>query len=305
MNSSNTYAKQLLKRLVIIRTRVIAFLNSRQFERYIQQTNPLMSHFGDRSQRPKIDQRPINLTPSQKREQNNIVTDFNLWQEEIVSVLETISGDEEIQLQSLIQELNSSIIYPKISGEPKSYNEAIESISNSCTRIEEIISRIEPIDWHPTIFVLDTSAVLECPDITEISKSLKLCGATLVIPTTTMKELEELKTGKRDESFRRKLAVAIRNLNNIAAQGDPVSGILLKMKTLLKFGALEPNFSKLPEWLDPNINDDRILASTIELQRANPFSIVTLLSNDLTMQIKARRGNIDVSQGPDCPDVSA
>ena len=301
----NTYVSQLINKINIIQTQFIAFFASRQFESYIQQVNPWVAQFEVHPHRPEINIRLTHLSPSQEREQKKIKSDFNNWQKDFGSVLEYISGDKEIRLQSLIRKLDLHINYPKASGSPKTFNETIESFKESCVQIEDIINDFESLAKCSPVYVLDTSTILECPDVSQISSSINATGIVLVIPSTTLRELEELKTGKRDEAFRRKLTAANKNLDEIASQGDPLQGVKLSSKTIIKFVANEPDFSDLPEWLDPKINDDRILASTLELQKINPFSKITLIANDLSMKNKARLANIFVMKGPDYSDYPA
>lgn len=258
-----------------------------------------MAIFEDRPHRPEINIRLTPLSPSQEREQKKIISDFNNWQKDFGSVLEYISGDKEISLQSLIKNLNLRINYPNASGSPKTFNDTIESFKESCLQIENIINDFESLAKCPPIYVLDTSTILECPDVSQISSSIDAIEIVLVIPPTLLRELEELKTGKRDEAFRRKLTAAIKNLDEIESQGDPIQGVKILSETTIKFVANEPDFSDLPEGLDPTISDDRILATALELQKSYPFSKITLIANDLSMKNKARLAKICVMKGPD------
>lgn len=61
--------------------------------------------------------------------------------------------------------------------------------------------------------------------------------------------------------------------------------------------ASEPNFDKTLSWLDRDNNDDRIIASALEIQRDNPSSAVCLVTSDINLQNKtemARLSYIDI-----------
>ena len=65
----------------------------------------------------------------------------------------------------------------------------------------------------------------------------------------------------------------------------------------LKMVASEPNFDRTLSWLDRENNDDRIIASALEIQRDNPSSAVCLVTSDINLQNKiemARLTYIDI-----------
>jgi len=298
MDSNNSYISQLKDRLRDVQSLFVAFLQTRQFERYEKKSNPFASLGTNPPRGPEISFRLTQLSPKQEREQNKIFSIFDMWQSDASGLLEYFSRDRELQLSSLVRDLDVCLRYPKISRSQKSFNEAIESLGVICDKIVKVLDDIESTGKSTPLFVIDTSAVLDCPDISQMTSLLNLSKSILVIPSTTVKELEDLKSSRRDEAFRRKLTAAIKNINEIIANGDALEGVKLPDGTTLKMLASEPDFSNLPKWLDPKINDDRILAAALELQRSNPLSDITLIANDLSMQNKATLAKISVKKGP-------
>jgi hypothetical protein len=61
----------------------------------------------------------------------------------------------------------------------------------------------------------------------------------------------------------------------------------------------EPNFSATLSWLDPNVADDRLLASVFEIQRRHPTSRVVLLTGDVNLLAKADTARIPTADTPD------
>jgi predicted ribonuclease YlaK len=52
--------------------------------------------------------------------------------------------------------------------------------------------------------------------------------------------------------------------------------------------ATEPDFEKTRKWLDPNHEDDRIIASALDLQVRHPADSVILVTSDINLQNKAQ-----------------
>jgi hypothetical protein len=299
MEEINSYVSQLKERLRTILTNYSEFLKSRQVEPYLKKPNPYRSLGPTPPKGPEVSYRLGNLSPKQERDQKNLLGDLGSWYKDLSGLLDYVSDDSESQLTGLIGDLEASILYPKISGSPESIDEAIKSFGAIVNKIIKAIDDTTSVSTASPLYILDTSAIIECPDISFMASKLNSSGSTFIIPPTTVKELEELKSSKRDDAFRRKLTAANKQINEYMAKGNALNGIELHDGTILKMLAKEPDFSSLPEWLDPHINDDRIIASAIELQRSNPFSTLTIVANDISMQNKASLARISVKKGPD------
>ncbi|MDM8006166.1 MAG: PIN domain-containing protein [Phycisphaerae bacterium] len=60
----------------------------------------------------------------------------------------------------------------------------------------------------------------------------------------------------------------------------------------------EPKVSETLPWLDPSNNDDRFLASVIEVIRENVRSVVVIVTGDINLQNKARFARIPFCEPP-------
>jgi rRNA-processing protein FCF1 len=298
MEASNSYISQLKERLRTIQNRYLGFLQSRQGEPHLKKPNPFSSLGSNPPKGPEISYRLPMLSPKQEREQKNLLRDLGSWHNDMSGLLEYVPDDIESLLISLISDLELSIVYPKITGSPESIDGAIQSFEVICDKIIKVIDDVQFTSTTSPLYVIDTSAIIDCPDISLMASELNSSGSIFIIPTTTVKELEELKSSKRDDAFRRKLTAAIKQINENMAKGNVLEGIRLPDGTIFKMLANEPDFTSLPEGLDPQINDDRIIASAIELQRSNPFSTLTIVANDISMQNKASLARISVKKGP-------
>ncbi len=62
---------------------------------------------------------------------------------------------------------------------------------------------------------------------------------------------------------------------------------------------MEPNFSKTLSWLDSSNNDDRILASYIEVMKIYLNSPIVIVTNDINMQNKAEFAGLPFVEPPE------
>ncbi|MFH1908824.1 MAG: PIN domain-containing protein [Chloroflexota bacterium] len=231
--------------------------------------------------------------------------DFEEWYTDFVGLFPNPTRDEDVQLKRLYFEMDSWIKYRKDKEIPDSVNTATALFGATCEKFIDMLNQLTPSGGASSILVIDTSAIIDCPDVSQMSILLNMSGATFIFPSTTISELDDLKKGRRDENFRRRLTAAISNLNEIMTKGNVLEGIALPNNIIVKMLAVEPDFSRLPKWLDPQINDDRILASAIELQRSNPNSSIAILANDINMQNKATLAGMPVMKVPDSFETAA
>ena len=298
MDSNSSYTSQMKERLRNLQSRFVAILQASQLEGYLKKPNPF-AYFGTNPPKgTEIKYRWAKLPAELEREQNQVLKDFEEWHSDFCRLFQNATKDEEMQLKKLYLDMDSWIKYRIVSGIPRSADEAVALFGGTCDQFSKFLDNIEPTGNSDTILVVDTSAIIDCPDISRMISTLDTIGATLIIPSTTISELDSLKTGKRDESFRKRLTAAIRTLNEMITKGNVLDGIPLPNGSILKMLAAEPDFSNLPKWLDPSINDDRILAAAIELQRKHPLSSVAVLANDINMQNKARLAGIPTMRVP-------
>jgi rRNA-processing protein FCF1 len=142
-------------------------------------------------------------------------------------------------------------------------------------------------DSHEQIIVPDTNALVQFPDPTAYRK-LFASPFTLLILPTVLSELDKLKINHRNEAFREKAKSAIKRLKGFRTQGDVLAGITIDKTITVKMIASEPDFQKTLKWLDPNNEDDRIIASALDLQVQHPADSVVLVTSDINLQNKAQ-----------------
>jgi PhoH-like ATPase len=136
---------------------------------------------------------------------------------------------------------------------------------------------------HGELYVIDTSALVSDPQ-----SVFAFPGADTVIPLTVVEELDSLKT-RRDDVGRSAREV-IRTIEELrtANGGDIRSAVNLPGGGTLR---IETNGLHLEEvtgrGLDPNKADNRILAAALGQASQRPDAVVTVVSNDAALRIKA------------------
>jgi PhoH-like ATPase len=131
-------------------------------------------------------------------------------------------------------------------------------------------------------FVLDTNVLLHNP------QSLATFGAdnTVVIPIVTIEELDRFKTHL--DAVGANARAAIRLMDQLSAEGDIVQGTPLPNGGTLRIELNHQETGLLPEGLDIEKADHRILAVAAALQQGDSESQVVLVSNDFNLRVKAR-----------------
>jgi hypothetical protein len=155
------------------------------------------------------------------------------------------------------------------------------------------------------ILVPDTNALIISPDIGSYGAVIGQAKYTVVILPTVLSELDKLKITHRSEDFRKKVETVITSLKGLRQQGNMHEGVTVNRVVTVKMVAHEPDFKKTLSWLDSENNDDRVIASTLEVQRKEPSSIVILVTHDLNHQNKAEMANLPFIEPPDASTSSS
>jgi rRNA-processing protein FCF1 len=151
----------------------------------------------------------------------------------------------------------------------------------------QLLATIDDPQNTELVVVPDTNVLIGEPDVSKYAKVLGQTKYTVVIMPTVAAELDRLKVQHRDPAFRNKVDGVIRRLKGLRQQGSVLTGVTVNKTVTVRMIAAEPNFKNTLSWLDPNNNDDRVLASVLEVQRTYPSATVILLTSDINMQNKA------------------
>jgi PIN domain len=180
-------------------------------------------------------------------------------------------------------------------------DEALKALDE---QVEEVKALYDPTPGEP-VFVPDANAVIWNPDLEEWTFD-DAPRFSIVLTSTLLGELDDLKMPHRGESVREKAESAIRRIKEYGRRGDIHAGVRLKGdRSTVRMTAAEPDFENTLPWLDPTIKDDRLLAACLEIVREHPHSPVVLVTRDVNLQNKARLAGIAFVEPPDPPADAA
>ena len=147
-------------------------------------------------------------------------------------------------------------------------------------------------------FVPDTNALLTNPEI-EKWEFPEIQTFEIILVPVVLSELDKLKVFHNNQVVREKAQSLIRRIQEFRRRGRITEGVtLVKGKSSLRAIAIEPNFNKSLPWLQQDNNDDKFIASFIEVMKMHPNSTVTLITSDINLQNKAEFARLPFIEPP-------
>jgi len=124
----------------------------------------------------------------------------------------------------------------------------------------------------------------------------------LLVPLV-LSELDTLKNNHRQQGVRDKARAIIRQIREYARRGSLHDGIIIVANHIrLRSLSIEPHVEDTLPWLDRDVPDDRLLASTVEAMRMHPRSTVALVTGDINLQNKAAFADVPFLEPPSSGD---
>jgi hypothetical protein len=174
--------------------------------------------------------------------------------------------------------------------------------------IEEIvqIARDLPDDTPGKVLLVpDLGTVLEYPELEDWSFS-QFPAFHLVLPTTLIRELEELRNSAANQQTWEKCAAAIRRFEDYRRRGYWNEGAVLQRgRITLSVRPLAPAFDAAVSWLDPASPEDRMVARAVALVREHPRCVVTLVTHNASLRRRADELRVDTIMSPAPPEQQA
>ncbi len=179
-----------------------------------------------------------------------------------------------------------------------SAEEAVKEFKNTLTEQVHLLDGLFDGAEGDHVYVPDTNALIYNPEL----EAWEFDGSptfTLLLMPTVLSELDQLKVTGRD-SVREKVNRLVRQCMEYRRRGNLNEGVVLrKNHHSLRTIAVEPQFNNSLPWLDPNNNDDRILAGVVEAMRQHPRCPVVLVTRDINLTNKADYAQIPCVQPPE------
>lgn len=236
----------------------------------------------------------------QTRIQIQLKKDYSLWIERLRFLFEC--STEEINKK--IDEIDKFVLewIEKKSGWtndiPSSIEEAKQTFHERVGGFYDLLDILNTSESSNVILVPDTNSLIAEPDFSKYESTIHQKNLTIVLVPTVLSELDRLKIIHREPDFREKVNSVIRRIKGLRNQGNLQRGVIFNKTIFIKMRATEPQFSKTLSWLDATNNDDRVIASVLEIQRENPSSITLLITADINLQNKAEMAKLPFRELP-------
>ena len=154
-------------------------------------------------------------------------------------------------------------------------------------------------DGKDFVVVPDTNALLITSDPARYADVVDSSRFRFIIVPTVLAELDELKRTRSAQSVGEKAEKAIRIIKGLRKQGSVLDGVKVAKTITVQMIPTEPRLADLPSWLDADNKDDRIIASTLEIQGAEPSATVVLVTDDINLQNKAEMAFLPWAEPPE------
>lgn len=162
--------------------------------------------------------------------------------------------------------------------------------------LNEFTNLIKVLDVTPnenTMLIPDTNVLLDHIKPTDYQGIVRKREFTILLLPTVLAELDALKRNHKNESVRNKAYSVIKTIKGWRNQGPLLSGIIVHKTITVRSVATEPKKNYFPSWLDMENNDDRIIASILQISAENPNTEIFLITGDINLQNKAEFASVD------------
>jgi hypothetical protein len=240
----------------------------------------------------------------QRRIQLRLRNELTAVHERLALLLGVLPGD----LQHSIEESKKNILHWldlewnwSLTADPESN---VRHLSEAFASLRSSLRIVRSSGEGECLAIPDTNALTAAPDPTWYAGPLESQSFQFVLLSTVLSELDNLKYQARNETYRTKVERVIRRIAGWRRQGNLLDGVTVAGTITVKAIAQEPNFGTTLSWLDASNKDDRIIASTLEVQRLLPAARVLLFTGDINLQNKAVLAAIPVAEPPKPPSAS-
>jgi len=211
-----------------------------------------------------------------------------LLREQPKDVIKTLSKDNNVIERTIEQQHTWSNTVEE------ALKRAIDSLNEELNLLTSLYSAAE----GNIILIPDINALLHNPMLEKWSFN-EFPKFEIILTPTLLSELDGLKINHRNEAIRQKTETLINQIKEYRRRGNIFQGVnLVKDVSTIKTLAVEPKMEDTLPWLESTNNDDRMLASVVEVMRIYPRSIVAFVTRDINAQNKAEYAQIPYIEPP-------
>jgi hypothetical protein len=176
--------------------------------------------------------------------------------------------------------------------------ENAKNVKTAAEPIERILDILDAASKNDVILVPDTNSLLANADPTAYRNIAGQKSFVFMLLPSVLSELDKLKVEHRNPDVREKARKIVDRIKGWRNQGALVDGVTVDKTITVKAVSKEPDFKNTLSWLDPNNNDDRIIASLLALQAEFPSAQMILISGDINLMNKADVAMIETAELP-------
>lgn len=237
-----------------------------------------------------------NASSKQLKDQLAIKRDYEEWFEILQSVFAKATDDLTRRIQKADGQLrqwielssNWSISYDRTTTE--------EKLRTDTELFSELLAVLDPNGSAEVILVPDTNAIVGQPDPIEYKTIASDDTFVFLLLPTVLAELDTLKINHRNPDFRKKVNKVVTRIKGWRNQGSLLDGVTVDRTITIRAVARDPDVKNTLTWLDENNQDDRIIASVLEMQSTYPNARVVLVTGDINLSNKAELARIDTAE---------
>jgi hypothetical protein len=170
---------------------------------------------------------------------------------------------------------------------PSTIAEAKTVAAGRWDRFRALLTMVTPPGGSGLRLIPDTNSILRNPDFATYGRPFDASGFTVHLIPTVLSELDKIKDQGKTPDVREKSRKFNSHIKGLRKKGHLSAGIGLTKTITVKTEAKEVDVRGTLEWLDPDVNDDRIAAAALRLQSDHPGDTVVLITSDLGLQTKA------------------
>jgi len=174
----------------------------------------------------------------------------------------------------------------------------VEALRADAAAISRILDIVERLGAGETFAIPDTNSLLRAPDPVAYRDVLGQNEFTFTLLPTVLGELDRLKIEHRNPDVRDKAKAVIGRIKGWRNQGTLSAGVKVDQSITVRALHAEPDMNDTLSWLDPAVDDDRIIAGVLAIQAEHPGARAVLITGDINLMNKSDAALVETAEAP-------
>jgi predicted RNA-binding protein with PIN domain len=238
------------------------------------------------------------MSPEGKKIQQDLIPRLQRLSELLSVLIEDLPDGAEKEINDTLDKISEAVRQ-----EGKSFwqtpEEATEAIEEAADKIISTLNEYYDSAQEEVLIIPDTNALYDNPDIENWAFN-DISTFTLVLTPSILSELDDHKTHHPTQSVREKAQKLINKMKEYRRRrSSPHETVKIVSEHIFyKTISVEPDMESSLSWLDPDVNDDRFLASALEIIKNDPGKSVFLVTADINLQEKIETAGLPYLEPP-------